>query len=120
MNEDLNKISGIRESYAPKTVTATKYEEIVKLDKKVKRPAAIFTYTFGVIGALVLGAGMCFAMGVIGSSLSFAFPMGIAIGCVGIIMCAVNYPIYKGMIKSGKKKYGDEIVRRADEILNDR
>lgn len=120
MNEkEENSVNKIRESYAPKTVTVTKYEEIIALDKRVKRPAKIFSYIFGTAGALILGTGMCLAMGVIGASLSFAFPLGIGIGCAGIIICSINYPIYKGMVKAGKKKYGEKILKLSDEFLNE-
>lgn len=117
--ENANKVNQIRESYAPKTVTVTRYEEIIALDKKVKRPAKIFSYIFGTLGALILGTGMCLAMGVIGASISFAFPLGIGIGCAGIIICSINYSIYKGMVKSGKKKYGEKILKLSDEFLNE-
>lgn len=46
------------------------------------------------------------------------FPVGIAIGCVGIAMCAVNYFIYKALLKAGKKKYSAEILRLSDQLLN--
>jgi len=117
--EQTNEVTAIRNSYAPKTTTLSKYEQIIKLDKKAKRPAAIFSYTFGTVSALILGVGMCLAMGVIGGGLSFAFPLGIAVGCVGIALCAVNYPIYKAMIKAGKEKYGEKILKLSDEFLNE-
>ena len=41
---------------------------------------------------------------------------GIIIGTVGIIGVSVNYPIYKKMLASGKKKYAFEIMTLAKEI----
>ena len=80
----------------------------------VRRPAAIFAYTFVILGALVLGVGMCLAMEVIGSLM----PLGIVIGVIGIVMVAVNYPIYKRILSQRKKKYAPEIVALSDELLN--
>lgn len=95
---------------------ASKLIALKKLDQKAKLPAAIFTYTFGVLGALVLGVGMCLAMGVIGTGLSFAMPLGVAVGLVGIAMVSVNYPIYQKLLAEGRKKYAFEIMELAKEI----
>ena len=38
-----------------------------KLDRRAKLPATVFTYTFGIVFAPVLGVGMCLAMQVIGT-----------------------------------------------------
>ena len=44
-----------------------------KLDNKVKTPVNIFTYTFGIISALILGLGMCLCMKVIGDGSTLWF-----------------------------------------------
>ncbi|MBQ9118274.1 MAG: dihydropteridine reductase [Clostridia bacterium] len=105
----------IQEEYMPKE--QSKMETLLTLNAKVKTPAEIFAYTFGTIGALVLGTGMCFAMKVIGAALSFAMPMGIAIGAVGIAMVTANWFLYKKILKSRKKKYADEVLALTDELL---
>lgn len=96
---------------------ASKFDELKALDRKVKKPARIFTYTFGTIGSLVLGTGMCLAMNVIGGTTPLMIA-GIAIGIVGIIMCGVNYKIYAKMVAKRKKKYGEEILTLSNELLN--
>ena len=78
-------------------------------------PATVFTYTFGIISALVFGTGMCLAMQVIGSGIA-GMLLGIVVGIIGMIGCGVNYPIYKKMLENGKKKYAFEIVELAREI----
>ena len=103
-------VNKIRDSYCEKPVT--KFDELKSLDKKVKRPAKVFTYIFGTIGALVLGTGMCFAMKVIGDIMA----VGIAVGVVGIIMTAINYPIYKRILKKRKSKYAAKILQLSEEI----
>ncbi len=95
---------------------ASKLVALKKLDRKAKLPAQIFTYTFGVIGALLLGVGMCLCMGVIGQSLPMAMPLGVVIGVIGIGMVSVNYPAYKKLLEKGRKKYAFEIMELAKEI----
>ena len=82
-------VEKIQNDYTEKQTT--KLDELVALDKRVKKPAQIFAYIFGTIGALILGTGMCLAMEIIGESMI----AGIAIGLVGIGMVSVNYLLYK-------------------------
>ena len=96
----------------------TKLEQLRRLDRKAKRPAEIFAYSFGTAGALILGTGMSLAMGAIGASQGFSMPLGIAVGAVGMAVCSVNYLLYRAVLKSGKNKYGKKILALSDEILN--
>ena len=96
---------------------ASKLVALKKLDRKAKPlPAQVFTYTFGVIGTLLLGVGMCLCMGVIGQGLSMAMPLGIVVGVVGIGMVSVNYPVHKRLLEQGRKKYAFEIMELAKDI----
>ena len=113
MNTDKIYAESIAKEYAPKD--NSKIVALRKLDAKAKNPANIFTYTFGIISALVLGTGMSLAMQVIGSGIT-GMILGIIIGIIGIIGCCVNYPIYKKLLENGKKKYAYEIVELAREI----
>ena len=113
MNTDKIYAESIAKEYAPKD--SSKIVALRKLDRKAKLPATIFTFTFGITSSLVLGTGMCLAMQVIGSG-TIAMALGIIIGIIGIVGCAVNYPIYKKILEKGKKKYAFEIVELAKEI----
>ena len=113
MNTDKIFAESIAKEYAPKD--NSKIVALRKLDAKAKNPANIFTYTFGIISALVLGTGMSLAMQVIGSGVT-GMILGIIIGIIGIIGCCVNYPIYKKLLEKGKEKYAYEIVELAREI----
>ncbi len=107
-------IEAIRARYAQAEGERTKIDELKDLDKKARRPAQIFAYTFGTVGALVLGTGMSLAMKIIGSSM----PLGIVIGAVGIGMVSANYFLYKKFLGSRKKKYAARIFALSDGILN--
>lgn len=114
MNTDKIYAEQLANEYAPKDTS--KVVALRKLDAKAKRPANIFAYSFGIISALILGVGMCLAMGQIGDGTTISFVWGIVIGIVGIIGVCVNYPIYKRMLENGKKKYAFEIIELAKEI----
>ena len=113
MNTDKIYAESIAKEYAPKD--SSKIVALRKLDRKAKLPATIFTYSWGIISALIFGTGMCLGMQVIGTGM-IAMVVGIIIGIIGMIGCGVNYPIYKKMLESGKKKYAYEIVELAREI----
>ena len=113
MNTDKIYAESIAKEYAPKD--SSKIVALRKLDRKAKMPATVFTYTFGIISALIFGTGMCFAMQILGSGIT-GMIIGIVVGIIGMIGCGVNYPIYKNMLEKGKKKYAYEIVELAREI----
>ena len=114
MNTDKLYAEQLANEYAPKNTS--KVVALRKLDAKAKRPASIFTYTFGIIAALILGVGMCLTMCQIGSGSTGSFVLGIIIGVIGLACCGVNYPIYKKLLAQGKQKYAFEIMELAKEI----
>ena len=116
MNTDKIIAESIAKEYAPKE--SSKLVALKKLDNKAKLPATIFTYSCGIISALVFGTGMCLAMQVIGSGIG-GMILGIVVGLIGLIGCGINYPIYKKMLEKGKKKYAYEIVQLAKEIADE-
>ena len=116
MTTEIKTIQRIRADYVVKE--RSKFDELKALDRRVKRPAEIFAYTLGIIASLVLGAGMCLAMQVIGKTLAFAMPLGIAVGVVGLALVSANYPIYKAILKSRKEKYSNRIIELSDSLLN--
>ena len=114
MNTDKIYAEQLANEYAPKDTS--KVIALRKLDARAKLPATVFTYTIGIIAALVFGTGMCLAMGQIGSGTTGSFVLSILIGIVGMIGMGVNYPIYKRILENGKKKYAFEIMELAKEI----
>lgn len=116
MNTDKIYAEQLANEYAPKDTS--KVIALRKLDKKAKLPAAILTYTFGIIAALVTGVGMCLSMKVIGNGTTAMFVLGVIIGIVGLIGMGANYPIYKRLLEQGKQKYAFEIMELAKEITD--
>ena len=97
----------------------TELDDLKALDAKVKRPANVFGYTYGSIGAIVMGAGMSLVMTDIGSMLGMTETMvpGIVVGIVGMGMVLTTYPIYRKILTSRKKKYSSKIMELSDRIM---
>lgn len=110
-------IQKIRTQYTEKE--STELDTLKELDRRVKRPANIFAYIFGTIGAIVMGCGMSLVMTDINTTIGIAEPMliGIIIGVVGMVMAIINYPIYKGILSSRKKKYADKIIALSEKNM---
>ena len=89
------------------------------LDAQVKRPANVFGYIYGSVGAVVMGAGMSLVMTDIGKmiGLTSALTPGIAVGAVGLAMICTTYPIYQKILNSRKKKYAGKIMELSDRIM---
>lgn len=114
MNTDKIYAEQLANEYAPKDTS--KVVALRKLDRRAKLPATIFTYTFGVIAALIVGVGMCLYMKVIGNGSDSMFILGIVLGIIGFVCMGVNYPVYHKMLEEGKKKYAYDIMQLAKEI----
>ncbi len=108
----------IRTQYMEKK--PSELDELRELDQKVKRPANVFAYIFGSLSAIIMGSGMSLIMTDIAETIGVTDPMlyGIIIGLVGMLMAILNYPIYKGILGSRKKKYADKIIALSDKLMN--
>ncbi|MGM9606307.1 MAG: dihydropteridine reductase [Oscillospiraceae bacterium] len=110
-------VQKIRTQYTEKE--HTQLDALKELDAKVKRPANVFAYVFGCASAIIMGCGMSLVMTDIGAALGMSGTMapGIIIGVIGILMAVINYPIYKGILGSRKKKYADQILQLSEKLL---
>lgn len=110
-------VQKIRTQYTEKE--HTQLDELKALDAKVKRPANVFAYVFGSISAIIMGGGMSLVMTDIGNTLGMKSTMvpGIVIGVIGMIMVIINYPMYKGILSSRKKKYGEEVLKLSEKLM---
>lgn len=88
-----------------------KLERLRKLDSLVKNSAMAVGITLGVIGVLIFGVGMTMV-------LEWNLVLwGVLVGVVGVVPMAVAYPAYNAVLKKNKKKYGEEILRLAEELM---
>lgn len=110
-------VEKIRTQYMEKE--QTELDALRKLDAKVKKPANIFANIFGSLSAIIMGSGMSLVMTDIGAKIGMEKVMvpGIVIGIVGLVMALINYPIYKKILGTRRKKYADEIIALSDKII---
>ncbi len=110
-------VQKIRTQYTEKE--NTQLDELKKLDAKVKKPANVFAYVFGSVAAIIMGSGMSLVMTDIGEMLGIENSMfyGIAIGVIGMLMAIVNYPVFKKILASRRKKYADRIIALSNKIM---
>ena len=113
------EVKTIRNKYLPSE--KSELDELKALDHKVRKPANVFAYLFGSLSAIVMGAGMSLVMTDLGAWLGMTETMipGIVIGVVGMALAILNYPIYKGILASRKKKYAQQIIALSDKLMKD-
>lgn len=116
-NDQEYLVQKIRTQYTDKE--HTQLEALRKLDAKVKRPANVFAYVFGALGAIIMGFGMSLVMTDIGATLGMSSTMapGIIIGIAGMLLAMINYPIYRRILNSRKQKYAEQILKLSDKIM---
>lgn len=107
------EIRRIAEKYKQPAQEEDTLEQLRKLDKSVTKPGAVISLIIGIIGSLVMGAGMSMCM-VWGGEL---FVIGIIIGVVGIFGIIMAYPVYSSITKKRREKLAPEILRLSDKLM---
>jgi hypothetical protein len=110
------EVEEIRKKYIPRE--ADKMEQLRKLHALPTAKAQSAAIALGVIGTLLLGLGMSFAMTDIGAALgALAMVLGIAVGIVGMVLVAFAYPVYNRVLTRERERIAPEVLRLADELL---
>ena len=119
--KEQEEIKKIREKYIAPVEQEDKMAQLRRLDQKVTGKATTVSLVFGIIGALLLGAGMSLAMTelaeLLGISTTIGMVIGIVIGVVGIILVSCAYPIYNRILRKEREKIAPEIIRLTDALL---
>lgn len=92
------------------------FSRIGGLERSKTQGASAFSYIFGCIAALILGGGMSLVMLVEGSIP--ALVGGIVLGIIGIVLCGVNYPIYKRLASQKTKALLPVIDETEEKLAN--
>lgn len=111
--EERKEIESIRNQYLPKDEKSQKLERLRYLDNKVTSLPVAVSISFGVIGTLIFGTGMCFFLEWV--NLWF---IGIPFSIVGMLIIILAYPIYNKLLNKLKNKYKDEIISISNELMN--
>ena len=110
-------VKKIRAEYDEPKKEVSKLDTLKNLDKKVKNPAIITAYVFGIIGALVLGVGMCLAKQILAKGTVWLV-LGIVVGILGIVMISLTYTLHNRILSVRRRQYSKEIVALSNELLN--
>ena len=115
------ELKKIREKYTPSTKEEDKLARLRRLDASVTQAAQAVAILLGVIGTLILGAGMSLCLvefeEFLGMQKEVAMAVGIGIGVAGGVLASLAYPVYNAVVKHRRKKLAPEIIRLADELL---
>ena len=110
------EVEDIRKKYIHKE--EDKMEKLRKLHAIPTQKAQTVSLAVGIIGALIMGTGMSFAMTDIGAALgSLAVLLGIFVGVAGMVLVTMAYPLYNRVLKKQREKIAPEILRLSDELL---
>lgn len=104
------EIENIRKKYLPKE--EDKMEKLRKLDRDAEKPGSVAALIMGIVGTMLLGVGMCCTM--VWSD-SF-FVLGIVVGCLGIVILSLAYPMYKRITQKQRAKIAEQILALTEEL----
>lgn len=113
LNEKERKeIEGIKNQYVSEPEQSDKLGRLRRLNDLVKKPPKVIALIIGVVGVLVLGAGMA-------ASIEWHMMFwGVIVGILGMGITAAAYPVYKALLNRNKRKYGRQIIELSNELLN--
>jgi len=104
------EIEQIRKKYDVSTGSG-KLMRVRQLDGYVKSVPTAVSLALGVVGTLVFGLGMTFALE------WENFPLGVILSAVGIVPIALAYPVYNIISKRLRAKHAEEILTLTAELL---
>ena len=111
--EERKEIDSIRRQYLPREQTESKIDKLRRLDGLVKNIPTIWSLCLGIVGILIFGLGLTMILE------WSIWIWGIVLMVIGSVPMAIAYPVYKLELNKGKAKYGDEILRLSEELLNE-
>ena len=114
--ERQQEIEAIRKKYLPKE--EDKMEQLRRLHSIPTQKAQAASIAVGVIGTLVLGAGMSLCMTELGAALGqLAMVIGILVGIAGMVLVALAYPVFHHTLKKERARIAPEILQLTEELM---
>ncbi|MGN1122062.1 MAG: hypothetical protein ACI4RV_06820 [Eubacteriales bacterium] len=108
--KEQEELHQIRKKYAAEE---NKMDKLRRLDASVSEKATVVSIIVGIVGALILGVGMCCTT----VWKEIWFIPGVVIGLVGMAVIALAYPVYQKVLKKEREKIAPEIIRLTDELM---
>ncbi len=113
-DEERKEIERIRKQYLPQEKTEGKMERLRRLDSRVRISPKVISLALGVVGCLLFGLGLAMILE------WTMIVWGVAVAVVGSLPMGLAYPVHALLLERNKKKYGEEILRLSEELLNEK
>lgn len=117
--KEQDEIKKIRQKYQSQEEDSM--TRLRKLDASATSKATIIALVLGLVGALILGAGMSLILTDLAALLGMTgmtnMIVGIIAGILGIILVVLAYPMYSRVLKREREKIAPEILRLTDELM---
>lgn len=114
-----SEVESIRKKYLPQE--ENKMDQLRRLDRSVYQKAQAWALSLGILGALILGAGMSLFMSELGAMLGLqsngAMLFGILAGLVGMVLVALAYPVYNRVLRKQRQRIAPQILRLTEELM---
>ena len=110
------EVENIRKKYLPKE--EDKMEQLRRLHAIPAQKARAASLVIGILGALILGAGMSLCLSEFGLVLGrLAMVLGIPLGIVGLILTAFAWPVYNRILTRERRRIAPDILQLTDELM---
>ena len=109
------EIEEIRKKYLP--AVESKMDELKRLDAQVENAGVANALCIGIVGSLIFGLGLCFAMHVLGTGV-LTMLLGIILGLAGIFVMLMAYPAYRKTQQKMKEGLTPRILALSNELIN--
>lgn len=117
--KEQTEVEAIRRKYLPQE--ESKLERLRRLDRSASQKAQAWALTFGILGVLLLGAGMSLFMSELGTMLNLAgnlaMLIGIVMGVTGMALAALAYPVYNRVLQKERQRIAPEILQLTEELM---
>lgn len=108
--KEAREVEEIRKKYVPHEMD--KMEHLRRLDNRVENAGMIESLCLGIVGLLIFGVALCFALGVFGTAWWPSIPIGI----LGLGVMLPAYPLYRHLYEKKKAELTPEILRLVEEL----
>lgn len=110
--DEQREIRNIRDRYIDEK-KEDKKETIKKLDDLVTSIPTMISLIVGILGTLIFGLGMSCVL------VWNMWIVGVIVCIIGVFIMGISYPIYLKVHKKLKQKYKEQILKLANEILEE-
>ncbi|MBQ8907742.1 MAG: hypothetical protein IJY71_04065 [Clostridia bacterium] len=119
--KEQEEIQRIRQRYEKKEASEeSDIERLRRLDARVTQKGTVAALVLGILGTLIMGLGMSFAMSPLGAvftSPSLALAIGIPVGLLGMVGVALAYPLYNRITVRERERIAPEILRLTEKLM---